>query len=116
MENSGVGDDDDREVLVWDCGSPLYDSYEIASVGHLIERHTMSLPSSPLLSRWINPPPGASSVVGVSNRRRTLVSSKSGISGYCKEGVVKQCRVFWMSCFGFDFRKVKVNVFRKVSL
>ncbi|CAN1778528.1 hypothetical protein LINPERHAP1_LOCUS14413 [Linum perenne] len=91
MENSGVGDDDDdREVLVWDCGSPLYDSYEIASVGHLIERHTMSLPSSPsLISRWINSPPGAASVVGVSNRR-TLVSSKSGISGYCKDGVVKQ--------------------------
>lgn len=26
---------------VWDCGSPLYDSHELASLGHLIERRTM---------------------------------------------------------------------------
>uniref|UniRef100_A0A7N1A7M1 Uncharacterized protein n=1 Tax=Kalanchoe fedtschenkoi TaxID=63787 RepID=A0A7N1A7M1_KALFE len=30
---------------VWDCGSPLYDSYELATLGHLIDRHTMALPS-----------------------------------------------------------------------
>ncbi|XVE58016.1 hypothetical protein DITRI_Ditri04bG0136300 [Diplodiscus trichospermus] len=29
---------------VWDCGSPLYDSYELASLGHILERHTMALP------------------------------------------------------------------------
>ncbi|CAO2835516.1 unnamed protein product [Amaranthus hypochondriacus] len=32
-------------MKVWDCGSPLYDSYELASVSHLIERHLMILPS-----------------------------------------------------------------------
>ncbi|KAM7531384.1 hypothetical protein LguiB_034794 [Lonicera macranthoides] len=32
-------------VIVWDCGSPLYDSYELVSLCHLIERHMMSLPS-----------------------------------------------------------------------
>ncbi|ONI07367.1 hypothetical protein PRUPE_5G115500 [Prunus persica] len=29
---------------IWDCGSPLYDSYELASVGHILERHTMAFP------------------------------------------------------------------------
>ncbi|KMT20349.1 hypothetical protein BVRB_1g003480 [Beta vulgaris subsp. vulgaris] len=32
-------------VKIWDCGSPLYDSYELASLSHLIERHLMIIPS-----------------------------------------------------------------------
>lgn len=32
--------------IIWDCGSPLYDSFELASLSHLIERHMMTLPSS----------------------------------------------------------------------
>ncbi|KAM2383292.1 hypothetical protein COP2_042053 [Malus domestica] len=35
-----------EELGVWDCGSPLYDSYELVSVSHLIERHLMALPYS----------------------------------------------------------------------
>lgn len=31
---------------VWDCGSPLYDSSELASLSHIIDRHTMALPGS----------------------------------------------------------------------
>lgn len=31
---------------VWDCGSPLYDSSELASLSHIIDRHTMALPDS----------------------------------------------------------------------
>ncbi|KAI3422983.1 zinc_ribbon_12 domain-containing protein [Psidium guajava] len=31
---------------VWDCGSPLYDSYELASLGHLLDRNTMALSES----------------------------------------------------------------------
>lgn len=31
---------------VWDCGSPLYDSYELAALNHLLERHMMVLPPS----------------------------------------------------------------------
>lgn len=38
-----VDDHDDR--ILWDCGSPLYDSYELVSLTHIIERHFMSLPS-----------------------------------------------------------------------
>ncbi|KAG6502508.1 hypothetical protein ZIOFF_034789 [Zingiber officinale] len=30
---------------VWDCGSPLYDSSELASLLHIIDRHTMTLPN-----------------------------------------------------------------------
>lgn len=30
---------------VWDCGSPLYDAYELVSAANIIERHMMSLPS-----------------------------------------------------------------------
>ncbi|KAL2511306.1 Uncharacterized protein Adt_16906 [Abeliophyllum distichum] len=35
---------EDGEMKKWDCGSPLYDSYELVSVSHLIERHFMILP------------------------------------------------------------------------
>ncbi|KAJ9681259.1 hypothetical protein PVL29_020236 [Vitis rotundifolia] len=30
---------------VWDCGSPLYDSYELVTVSCIIERNLMKLPS-----------------------------------------------------------------------
>lgn len=29
---------------IWDCGSPLYDSCELVSFSHIIERHMMELP------------------------------------------------------------------------
>jgi len=32
---------------VWDCGSPLYDSHELASLGRLLDRNTMALSISP---------------------------------------------------------------------
>ena len=35
---------DDR---VWDCGSPLYDAYELVSIANIIERHMMLLPYTP---------------------------------------------------------------------
>ncbi|KAK9275253.1 hypothetical protein L1049_022515 [Liquidambar formosana] len=37
--------EEEEAVIIWDCGSPLYDSFEIASLGHVIERHMMALPS-----------------------------------------------------------------------
>ncbi|CAN8254007.1 unnamed protein product [Cochlearia groenlandica] len=33
-----------KKKIIWDCGSPLYDSYELASLTHIIERNFMSLP------------------------------------------------------------------------
>lgn len=38
-------DDDHNDRILWDCGSPLYDSYELVSLTHIIERHFMSIPS-----------------------------------------------------------------------
>lgn len=37
--------DHNNDRVVWDCGSPLYDSYELVSLTHIIERHFMYLPS-----------------------------------------------------------------------
>ncbi|XP_057981249.1 uncharacterized protein LOC131166688 [Malania oleifera] len=52
---------------VWDCGSPLYDSYELASIGHLIERHLMALPSLGGSKRFLSTQHShASSVIPIS--------------------------------------------------
>ncbi|CAL0315359.1 unnamed protein product [Lupinus luteus] len=29
---------------IWDCGSPLYDSHELVSLSHMVERHMMVWP------------------------------------------------------------------------
>lgn len=42
--NEGGTEKDEGIMKVWDCGSSLYDSYELASLGHVIDRHTMALP------------------------------------------------------------------------
>ncbi|KAF5451715.1 hypothetical protein F2P56_026800 [Juglans regia] len=47
MQKTSKGKEDDEEkgaLGIWDCGSPLYDSYELVSVTHIIDRHLMSLP------------------------------------------------------------------------
>ncbi|PNT53603.1 hypothetical protein POPTR_001G094000v4 [Populus trichocarpa] len=41
----GERKEEQAAINVWDCGSPLYDSYEIASLGHLIDRHSLALSS-----------------------------------------------------------------------
>ncbi|KAI3444443.1 hypothetical protein Pfo_001108 [Paulownia fortunei] len=35
---------DEKGINIWDCGSPLYDSYELVAVSHVVERHFMILP------------------------------------------------------------------------
>ncbi|KAI3974888.1 hypothetical protein MKX01_004999 [Papaver californicum] len=42
--------DHEEEFQVWDCGSPLYDSYELVSLTHVIERNLMLLPFSVIRS------------------------------------------------------------------
>jgi len=42
----GKRKEEQEAINVWDCGSPLYDSYEIASLGHLIDRHSLALSSA----------------------------------------------------------------------
>ncbi|CAA2951659.1 uncharacterized protein LOC111410948 [Olea europaea var. sylvestris] len=43
-KRKGGGEEKERTLKVWDCGSPLYDSYELVSVSHVIERHFMVFP------------------------------------------------------------------------
>lgn len=40
----GGGGDEGVEVSIWDCGSPLYDTFELVSFSHLLDRHVMTLP------------------------------------------------------------------------
>jgi hypothetical protein len=37
-------EEEEKAAILWDCGSSLYDSYEIVSLGHLLERNMMALP------------------------------------------------------------------------
>ncbi|KAG8653473.1 hypothetical protein MANES_05G025400v8 [Manihot esculenta] len=38
-------ENDEKTIPIWDLGSPLYDSYELVSLSHHIDRHLMILPS-----------------------------------------------------------------------
>ncbi|GMN29261.1 hypothetical protein TIFTF001_044333 [Ficus carica] len=63
-----TGEEDQVAVIVlWDCGSPLYDSYELASLIHLLERHSIASPFSCHASRFSIP-----TSVGGSNQGRTM--------------------------------------------
>ncbi|GFY92326.1 hypothetical protein Acr_08g0007220 [Actinidia rufa] len=44
-EGSNEVKEEDEAKKIWDCGSPLYDSHELVSLGHAIDRHIMALPS-----------------------------------------------------------------------
>lgn len=43
-----MGEEREREageaISPWDCGSPLYDSFELTSLYHLLDRKLMTLP------------------------------------------------------------------------
>ncbi|XP_062185591.1 uncharacterized protein LOC133889137 [Phragmites australis] len=48
------GKEEEEEELMsatWDCGSPLYDSFELASLHHVLENHMMVLPFPGAASR-----------------------------------------------------------------
>ncbi|KAF8032481.1 hypothetical protein BT93_D1405 [Corymbia citriodora subsp. variegata] len=36
--------EDGEALKVWDCGSPLYDAFELVSLSQVIERHLMAFP------------------------------------------------------------------------
>lgn len=46
MMNEKLNEAKDNDVSIWDCGSPLYDSFELASFCHQLDRHLMLLPFS----------------------------------------------------------------------
>ncbi|CAL5195979.1 unnamed protein product [Lathyrus oleraceus] len=37
--------EEEKVMAMWDCGSPLYDSYELVSLDHHINKNLMSFPS-----------------------------------------------------------------------
>lgn len=37
--------EDIEGISKWDCGSPLYDSYELVTLSHHIDKHLMTLPN-----------------------------------------------------------------------
>ncbi|KAK8464938.1 hypothetical protein PHAVU_010G111500 [Phaseolus vulgaris] len=39
-------EEEEKAMAIWDCGSPLYDSHELVSLDHIIDRHLMVFPSS----------------------------------------------------------------------
>ncbi|KAK7381999.1 hypothetical protein VNO80_00620 [Phaseolus coccineus] len=39
-------EEEEKAMAIWDCGSPLYDSHELVSLDHIIDRHLMAFPSS----------------------------------------------------------------------
>ncbi|KAI3859687.1 hypothetical protein MKX03_031201 [Papaver bracteatum] len=45
-EDTLLHNDHEDEEEVWDCGSTLYDSFELVSLTHVIERNMMVLPFS----------------------------------------------------------------------
>ncbi|ONK79139.1 uncharacterized protein A4U43_C01F3330 [Asparagus officinalis] len=40
----GEEEEEHHNMSIWDCGSPLYDSFELASLCHHLDRHLMILP------------------------------------------------------------------------
>ncbi|KAJ7951269.1 4-hydroxy-tetrahydrodipicolinate reductase [Quillaja saponaria] len=50
---------EEKGLAIWDCGSPLYDSYELVSLSRVTDRHLMALPSlsgsEPLITQNFNP-------------------------------------------------------------
>ncbi|KAK4601367.1 hypothetical protein RGQ29_010786 [Quercus rubra] len=111
--------EEEEAASIWDCGSPLYDSHEIASLGHLLERHTMALPFSCSSSRFTIPPTTSSSNKGYMAKKEGLhevgsvtkfVGSKlwkRKISGESKEKAKKLWIGFHGICRGVGLCKKK---------
>lgn len=69
----------------------MYDSYELVSVGHVIDRHIMALPSLG----------GSRGLTNQISHSSTLISSKQGASGF---GMGKGSSFF--RCFSEFFEKI----------
>ncbi|OEL36859.1 hypothetical protein BAE44_0002111 [Dichanthelium oligosanthes] len=44
LQVRGKEEEEELVFATWDCGSPLYDSFELASLHHVLESHLMVLP------------------------------------------------------------------------
>ncbi|EES01088.1 hypothetical protein BDA96_03G242300 [Sorghum bicolor] len=72
---SGVGSDDAASgKAVWDTGSSLYDSYELAAVRRLLDRRLLAAAGGGVLAlRDDGPPPAAGDTRSKGNKSRQVV-------------------------------------------
>ncbi|EEF51318.1 hypothetical protein RCOM_1691130 [Ricinus communis] len=92
--------------IVWDCGSPLYDSYEIASVGHVIERHMMALPSSCGSKRFIFRPSFSKQEKGVMIKNKERYQLQ-------EEGILSKVLSYLWKRIRIEESNEKVRKFRR---
>lgn len=92
--------DEEEERRIWDCGSPLYDSFEVATVGHLIDRHALALVSPGGSMRF----PATVSKVSLSGQRS---SSEKMIMGSGVGAVSKLLRMKLWKRKGKKSRRAK---------
>ncbi|GER26477.1 developmentally-regulated GTP-binding protein 1 homolog [Striga asiatica] len=68
-----------EDMKIWDCGSPLYDSYELVAVSNIIERHFIILPNYLRQSRKVAAfAPAALTSLPVTNPTADLPAIVSG--------------------------------------
>lgn len=61
----------------WDCGSPLYDAFELASVHRVLDTHLMALPFGRPPRRPCDDDGNAAAVLAVAVARSTRASARS---------------------------------------
>nr|XP_004494971.1 uncharacterized protein LOC101510241 [Cicer arietinum] len=78
----GSGKEEGIGHPIWDCGSLLYDSHELVSIVHAIERHMMLWPnhgdSKPIVAQYYDPEE-VTSIQNVSKGSSSIVTSSSEI-------------------------------------
>ncbi|KAI3449251.1 hypothetical protein Pfo_005916, partial [Paulownia fortunei] len=74
--------DEEEAIKIWDCGSPLYDSYELVAVTNVIERHFMILPGSTMVAtHQLCLTPGLISPSSMKPAADTAAAAASGNAG-----------------------------------
>ena len=95
----------------WDCGSPLYDAFELASVYSLIDTHLMALP----YPRRASPPRarGTGDVAALAERAAVAVAKAKG-RGRRRRTVAKAARNSGKAVLHSIFRSVATCGGRKL--
>ncbi|KAK7292783.1 hypothetical protein RJT34_15636 [Clitoria ternatea] len=82
-----------NEFAIWDCGSPLYDSFELVSLSHVIERHMMGSPylggSKQITTKFSNP----DEMMMVSTRNTKCSSKLASLSDFLEKIIMWKTKV-----------------------
>ncbi|OVA01918.1 hypothetical protein BVC80_9079g58 [Macleaya cordata] len=115
----------EKALVVWDCGSPLYDSFELASVTHIIERNLMILPfsssssssssssggSKRFTARFPCEPPD--SIVMGSTNYKICRNQFSKVNSLSSDDHVGKKKKMWIRKFGFHGLSNSIMFWRK---